>query len=91
MRNRNSPAVWLLTQEEHLDLVALQHFVSLELILNFLVPHLPLLLLCAHTATHLDGFFIRRMWKNLGSGRKFVMARCGRRSTVRMGGLKRNC
>ena len=56
MRNRSSIAVRLLTEKKHLDLVALQHLVSLKLILNFLIPHLPLLLLCAHTATHLDGF-----------------------------------
>jgi hypothetical protein len=44
--------VWVLTEKQHLDLVALHHLVALELVLNLLVPLLPLLLLCAHSATH---------------------------------------
>jgi hypothetical protein len=44
----------LLTEQQHLDLVALHHLVALELVLNLLVPLLPLLLFCAHSATH-DG------------------------------------
>ena len=48
-------AMELLTEKKHLDLISLHHLVPLQLILNLLVPHLPLLLLCAHTATHLDG------------------------------------
>jgi hypothetical protein len=43
-----------LTEQEHLDLVALHHLVALELVLNLLVPLLALLLLCAHSATHGD-------------------------------------
>lgn len=46
--------MWLLTKKEHLDLISLHHLVPFQLILNLLIPHLPLLLLCAHTATHLD-------------------------------------
>jgi hypothetical protein len=46
--------VAILTEEQHLDLVALHHLVALELVLNLLVPLLALLLLCAHSATH-DG------------------------------------
>jgi len=42
----------VLTEEQHLDLVALQHLVALELVLNLLIPLLPLLLFCAHSATH---------------------------------------
>lgn len=49
----------LLTEQQHLDLVALHHLVALELVLNLLVPLLPLLLLCAHAATH-DGECRRR-------------------------------
>jgi hypothetical protein len=41
-----------LTEQEHLDLVALHHLVALELVLNLLIPLLALLLLCAHSATH---------------------------------------
>ena len=43
-----------LTEKQHLDLIALEHFVALQLVLDLLVPRLPLLLLCAHTATHLE-------------------------------------
>jgi hypothetical protein len=45
---------WGLTEQEHLDLVALHHLVALELVLNLLIPLLALLLLCAHSATHGD-------------------------------------
>jgi hypothetical protein len=41
-----------LTKQEHLDLVALHHLVTLELVLNLLISLLSLLLLCAHSATH---------------------------------------
>jgi hypothetical protein len=44
--------VALLTEEQHLDLVALHHLVALELVLNLLIALLALLLLCAHAATH---------------------------------------
>lgn len=43
------------TEEQHLDLTALGHFVAFELILDLLIPGLPLLLLGAHTATHSAG------------------------------------
>lgn len=43
------------TQKEHLDLVPLQHLVTLELVLNLLVAGLALLVLSTHTATHFDG------------------------------------
>jgi hypothetical protein len=43
-----------LTEQEHLDLVALHHLVALELVLDLLISLLSLLLLCAHSATH-DG------------------------------------
>ena len=41
-----------LTEQQHLDLIALHHLVALELVLDLLVPLLALLLLCAHSATH---------------------------------------
>lgn len=44
----------LLTEQQHLDFVALHHLVALELVLDFLIPLLALLFLCAHSATH-DG------------------------------------
>lgn len=43
----------VLTKQEHFDLISLHHLVALQLILNLLISHLPLLVLCAHTATHL--------------------------------------
>lgn len=42
-----------LTQKKHLDLVALHHLIPLQLILNLLITGLALLLLRAHSATHL--------------------------------------
>lgn len=42
-----------LTQKKHLDLVALHHLIPLQLILDLLVAGLALLLLRAHSATHL--------------------------------------
>lgn len=48
----------LLTKKKHLDFISLQHLVPLQLVLNLLVPRLSLLLLSAHTATHLD----RLLW-----------------------------
>ena len=45
----------LLTEQQHLDLVALHHLVALELVLDLLVAGLALLLLRAHSATHLVG------------------------------------
>ena len=45
----------ILTEQQHLDLIPLQHFVLLQLILYLLIPLLALLLLCAHAATHLGG------------------------------------
>lgn len=44
----------MLTQKKHLDLVALHHFIPFQLVLDLLIPGLALLLLRAHTATHLD-------------------------------------
>jgi hypothetical protein len=43
------------TEKQHLDLVSLHQLVALELVLNFLVPRLPLLILGTHSATHFDG------------------------------------
>lgn len=43
-----------LTKQEHLDLVTLQHLVTLQLIFDLLISLLPLLLLCAHSTTHFD-------------------------------------
>ena len=43
------------TEQQHLDLVSLHHLVALELILNLLIPRLPLLIFGAHSATHFDG------------------------------------
>lgn len=42
------------TEQQHLNLIPLQHLVALELVLNLLVPRLPLLILSAHATTH-DG------------------------------------
>lgn len=47
------PILIRLTQKQHFDLVALHHSVATELILNLLVTGPALLLLCAHSATHL--------------------------------------
>jgi hypothetical protein len=52
----------VLTEKQHLDLVALHHFVALELVLNLLVPLLPLLLLCAHSATHGGWWVVATGW-----------------------------
>jgi hypothetical protein len=43
------------TEKQHLDFVSLHHLVALELVLNLLVPRLPLLVLSAHSATHFGG------------------------------------
>ena len=43
----------ILTKEQHLDLVPLHHFVLFQLILDLFIPLLPLLLLGAHSTTHL--------------------------------------
>lgn len=48
MRQKSSP-----TEKKHLDLIALLHTVALELVLNLLVAGLALLLLRAHSTTHL--------------------------------------
>ncbi len=48
-----------LTKQEHLDLITLQHLVTLQLILDLLVPLLPLLLFGAHSTTHLDVVALR--------------------------------
>jgi len=50
------------TQEKHLDLVALQHLVSLQLVLDLLIAELPLLLLGAHATTHL-GRVLCEYWR----------------------------
>ena len=42
---------WL-TQQEHFNLISLRHLVALQLILDLLIPLLPLLLLCAHSTAH---------------------------------------
>jgi hypothetical protein len=39
----------------------LHHLISLQLVLDLLIPGLALLLLCAHTATHLAGFLCIRL------------------------------
>jgi hypothetical protein len=54
MRREGLRGLRALTEQEHLDFVALKHFIPLQLVLNLLVPGLALLLLGAHTATHLD-------------------------------------
>ena len=46
------------TQEKHLNLVALQHLVSLQLVFDLLIPGLAILLLLTNTATHLGGLYI---------------------------------
>lgn len=51
----DSARVIELTEQEHLDLISLHHAILLELVLNLLISRLSLLLLCAHTATHLGG------------------------------------
>ena len=51
------------TQKKHLDLVPLHHLIPLQLILNLLVAGLALLILCAHSTTHLDGFMSNRETK----------------------------
>jgi hypothetical protein len=51
----------ILTEKKHLNLIPLHHLISLQLILDLLVPGLALLLLCAHTATHLAGFLCIRL------------------------------
>jgi hypothetical protein len=43
----------ILTEKKHFDLVPLRHLISLQLILDLLIPGLALLLFCAHTTTHL--------------------------------------
>lgn len=43
---------WL-TEQKHLDLIALKHLIPLQLVLDLLIPGLALLLLSAHTTTHL--------------------------------------
>lgn len=45
-----------LTKKQHLDLIALHHLVPLQLILDLLIPLLPLLLLGAHATAHVDGW-----------------------------------
>jgi hypothetical protein len=54
MRKDGMRGLGLLTEQKHLDLIALKHFVPLQLVLDLLIPGLALLLLGAHTATHLD-------------------------------------
>lgn len=49
-----------LTEQKHLDLIALHHAVFLQLVLNLLIALLPLLLLCAHTTTHFGELGYRR-------------------------------
>lgn len=43
------------TKQEHLDLIPLHHLVALELVLNLLIPRLPLLILGTHATTHYGG------------------------------------
>lgn len=43
------------TEKQHFDLAALGELIALELIFDFLIPLLPLLLLGAHTTPHDDG------------------------------------
>ena len=43
------------TQQQHLDLVAKRQLISFQLILNLLVPLLPLLIFRTHSTTHLGG------------------------------------
>jgi len=46
------------TQKQHLDLVPLHHLIPLQLVLDLLISLLPLLLLCAHSATHCGGLVV---------------------------------
>jgi hypothetical protein len=43
------------TEQQHLDLASLRHAILLQLVLNLLVSLLALLVLGAHTTTHLGG------------------------------------
>jgi hypothetical protein len=52
------PASIAHTEKEHLDLVPLHHLVALQLVLNLLMSGLPLLLFCAHSATHLESLVL---------------------------------
>jgi hypothetical protein len=51
----------------------LHHLVALELVLNLLVPRLPLLVLSAHSATHFGGFVVGAIngVKGVSRGRGF--------------------
>ena len=42
------------TQQKHLDLITLKQLITFELVLNLLIALLSLLLLGAHSATHLN-------------------------------------
>lgn len=52
---RNAALNRQLTQQQHLDLIALHHSVPTELVLDLLVPGATLLLLGTHSAAHLAG------------------------------------
>lgn len=45
----------IVTEQQHLDLITLRHLVTFQLILDLLIPLLPLLLFSAHSTTHLGG------------------------------------
>ena len=45
----------ILTKKKHLYFISLRHLIALQLIFNLLIPLFPLLLLCTHPTTHLDG------------------------------------
>jgi hypothetical protein len=60
MRWRTNPKTSRPTQKQHFDLVALLHAIPLQLVLNLLVPGLALLILRAHSATHLGDLSQRR-------------------------------
>jgi hypothetical protein len=57
----------LLTQKKHLNLVSLHHLVPLQLVLNLFVTGLALLLLGAHSTTHLDGYRLLRNSRKMSS------------------------
>jgi hypothetical protein len=53
-----------LTEKKHLNLISLHHLISLQLVLDLLIPGLALLFFCAHTTTHFAGLLcVRARWQ----------------------------
>jgi hypothetical protein len=65
----------VLTEKKHLDLIPLHHFISLQLVLDLLVPGLALLLFCAHTTTHLAGLLCVRAQAGIDLGVEELMVK----------------